>query len=180
MSERQLANNRWGDDNRRVACRKLLLEQRLHEGVEVTLQVGHQLAIENLLFLIDKVDVAERLMVAIHQDERKGMEDGHLVDLRTQGIQTSIEDGSDLVVEVLLTTVDPLLHDTTVDLVVIVVVGEEIARLLTEFEMDVGKHSIPVGGIFGDDLAYGTINLQNGLFCCVQCFERLKVIGYWL
>ena len=107
-------------------------------------------------------------MVTVYKDEGEGMHDAHLVDLGAQGIETFVEDGCNLLIEVIFLAVDPLLHDTAVHLLVIIIVCKEISRLLSHLKVNVGEYCIPVSGILGNDLANGTINLLDGLLSCVH------------
>jgi len=144
-----------------------VLQELLEEVIEVGLKPVEQSAVEHdCLLAVDDDQVLQRLVVFVDEDEAEGLHDAHLHDTGAHVLDTPAQDGHDVLVKVLVRTLYPLLYDTAVELLVIVVVGAYLARVVAHQKVYVRHDGLCICWKLGDNLAQRALNLLDCLFAC--------------
>ena len=114
------------------------------------------------------------LMLFVLQDEGVGLQDAHLLNLTLLLVQHRTDDDCNLLVEVVILVVNPLLYDATCQFLVVIVKHHQLACLLIHSQVKVCQlFCLLVGREFFSHFTDGTLDLLQGLFCCfhvVICF----------
>ena len=92
---------------------------------------------QNDRIIIDEIQLFDGLLVIILKDKAIGLEERHLLDLLLLLVEHTTNRGGYMLIEVVVFVLNPLLYDTAVDLVVIIVVSQQLTRVLTNAQMDV-------------------------------------------
>ena len=128
-----------------------VFQQVVEKLVEVLVQILHHIGVDDYQVVVDDIQFFQGLLFIILQHEGVGLHDAHVVDQCLLALDALADDGTDGCVEVIVGVVDPLLHDTACDLLIIIVIGDYLARVLDDPHVDVG-HDRGVG-ISGDFLS---------------------------
>ena len=145
----------------------LILQQLLQECIEVFLKSIEQCAVDHYcLFAVDDDEILQRLMVLVNEYETERLHDAHLFNVGAQILNTAAQDRHDVLVEILVGVFDPLFDDAAVELLVIVVVGANLARLVANQKVNVRHDRFCLGGEFCDNLAQCAFYLLDCLFTC--------------
>ena len=106
------------------------------------IQVFHQVTTQNDGIIVGKIEFAEVFLVVIFQHEAIWLQDSEIInDLRilAQGVSQNL---CNLIIEVLILVVYPLLNYAASNLCVVIVKGKEFTTVLGNSYMDVGQHGV--------------------------------------
>ena len=144
---------------------RLVLEQIVEECIKVLVETCHEVTADDDRVVIGQIKLGDRFLVVVFQYEVIGLQNAHVVDDLVVALQFVAQDDRHRVIEILILVVDPLLDDATIDFLLFVVEGKQLAAVLRHAEMNVGEDArLFVGRKLLRDLSDGSLNLLDGLF----------------
>lgn len=118
----------------------LLLQQIVEEGVEVLVEILHDVTAEDDCVVVGKIELSHLLLIIILQDDAERLEDAEIIDGFRHLLQYAADHQCDGVKECLIRVIDPLINNDARDLVVIIIISEEITIIRIGTEMDIREH----------------------------------------
>ena len=120
----------------------VLFHQVFHEVVKVFVQVLQQFSRDDTCVVVNEVQFGHMVLLVVFENETERAQDAHPFNHIVKLSQATLQNVRNIVVKMLVATLNPLLHYASRNLPVIVVEGQKLARILRNPNMDVGKRGV--------------------------------------